>query len=291
MLVQIIDQYPIQDIIVILFVLFGVLIGACQGLLRKLHRMVILVAVFLIIYFIFSGILSDWIRYNSLADFDFVLSFTYENITFEVYSVEDLFVLFQNLGVDSGLLKMTCEGLCDALSFAILFIVSIFLSTFISWILFDLIFKHIFPQSWVKGGLLKRILGALLGGVEWLAILVVISVALGSITGGLNEVVVPELQDSNSGVAQLITSFGGVDASMLENIASYMQIASGILSPVSDKATIIPNIVGLFKDMNLDLLKLFSGGSYNSSNELVESSLYDGMVTFWNEIRQVASKI
>lgn len=276
-------DYPIQDLIIGILLVVGLFMGLMQGFFRKLNRVIILAIVFSLIYFIFSPMLSNWIRYNAFADFNYVLTLELQGMTFKIYSVEDLFVVFQNVGIDPDLLKLNCEGLCNALSFIILFLASFSLSTFLSWIFYHLIFKRLLPKKIRKPKVVGRLFGGLLGAMEWGFVIFIFASAIGSLTGGLESVVIPQLSDTNSSIYELFKNFG-IDTSVIETIKTPLEIIVKNLNPENS------SILKVFFDFDSNAFNgfdLFNGAKIvnkDGKEEIVKSTLFEGMTTIWSEL-------
>ena len=279
------NNFPLQDIIVVCLMVFGFLIGLTQGFFKKLHRVIIVLIVFCVIYFCLGPMLANWIQYDCLKAFGITLNATILEETYTVESINDIFLVLENLDLNKDLLVSTASGLCNILAFIVLFIVSIPVSIIISVLLWHLLFKHLFSKKMRKGGVISHFFGGILGAAEWLAISTILIVASGSLLGGVKEVLIPSLLDENTIIYNLFVNFG-LDTSLFKTIADYLQVALDILSPASTQAYIVPWVMNLFGEPSA-LMNLFTGIKFNESGEQVNCSFYDAIAYFWNEVYQV----
>ncbi len=239
---QTILKIPVYEIIIILCLVYGFIVGIINGAIRKGCRIVISFSILLVLYFTLVPFLSSWLEYYSFSTFNFVLSIPYEGITFNVYSVHDLFILLQNLNISSELLTNICSNLMSALSFIICMIIGIILSTPITHILYHLVIKKIILHKLKKvssedDGKIKyrpkaisRIFGGLLGIVQWFIILYMFTQPLGVLTSGLKEVLIPSLEEGKDLYTTLIDK-GILDATNIVNIKNILEILNHSFNP------------------------------------------------------------
>jgi len=139
-------QFPIVDLILLIFLVYGVVVGLINGFARKTFRIAILTIFTVIFYFSIKDFAINWIKYYSFSSFNYVLTFSTNGININIYSVNDLFLFLQNLGIDSELLMGYLNSLSNAIVLLVVFLISIILSTFISWLLYAIVVKRILKK-------------------------------------------------------------------------------------------------------------------------------------------------
>lgn len=275
----------IQDIVVGVLILLGIIIGLFNGFFRKINRLVIFSILFVIVYFAFLPMLSKWVQYNCLADFNYVITLNIsEEMTFEVYSINDLFLAFQNFNIAPDFLASNCTGVCNAVSFFALLIVTLLLSTPISWILYDLVFKKMLSLKLRKPKALSRIGGGIFGGLQWFVLAILFFVSVGSITGGVNSYIVPGLADPSSEVSIF---FNNANINSIGEIVKYAYI----LDPMANSSHILRPVLNLCSSINFDIFSMFKGSIIveEGGKEIVQSSnLYQG---FESLLKQLVTKV
>ena len=239
---QTILNIPVYELIIVLCLAYGFIVGLINGAIRKGIRIVISFSILAILYFTLVPFLSSWLEYYSFSTFNFVLTIPYEGITFSVYSVHDLFILLQNLNITTELLTNICSNSMNALSFIICMILGIVLSTPITHILYHLVTKRIILHKLKKeagedDGKIKyrpkgisRIFGGLLGLLQWFIILYMFTQPLGVLTSGLKEVLIPSLTEGNDLYNALIAK-EIMDSSTILNIKSIIEIVNHSFNP------------------------------------------------------------
>ncbi len=235
---------PILDICILVSLLIALAVGIFNGAIRKICRICFITILFVVLYFTFIPFLADWIEYYSFSTFNFVLSFTYQDVTFKVYSIHDLFVLIQNLNIDSEILVSYCSALTKSIAVIVCLPIILFLSTPFTWIIFDCGIKRaIVKKIKKKKGIVdkkekvkykpkwySRLLGGLLGVIEWSLIAYIYTQPLGIFTSGLSEVIIPSLVEGQDLYTVLINSFN-MEASNINLIHDLLLVINNGLNP------------------------------------------------------------
>ncbi len=290
---EFLNNLPILDICIIVSLLIALVVGVINGAIRKACRLGFIAVVFVILYFTLIPFLANWIEYYSFSTFNYVLSFTYQEVTFKVYSIHDLFILIQNLNISSDILLSYCKALTKSVAVLVCIPIVLFLSTPFTWIIFDCGIKRALvkkikkekgivdekdnkkekknkndktvnvyvvntaPNSNVSPDEAKkavennkkdkddkkkkikykpkwysRLIGGLLGVVEWLLIAYIYTQPLGILTSGLNEVLIPSLVEGQDLYIVLINSFG-MDTSSVNLIHDLLVVLNNSFNPAN----------------------------------------------------------
>lgn len=165
----------ILDIVAVVIILLGVLLGFWRGLVKQLLCVVLTVAVIAIVYFIAKDTAVDYFKYSLIYDLTngsgIQIKVEELETTFKIMTLEDLFVVLQNFDGDlqTSFLKLSCDATCR---YAVL-ICSIIVGQIISDILFEILyysaFRFLVPQNDEgkrKPSFLMRVFGAIFGLVE-----------------------------------------------------------------------------------------------------------------------------
>lgn len=237
---------PIFDICILVSLLIALAVGIFNGAIRKICRILFITILFVILYFTLIPFLANWIEYYSFSTFNYVLSFTYQEVTFKVYSIHDLFVLIQNLNIESEILVSYCKALTKSIAVLICIPVILFLSTPFTWVIFDCgIKKAIIKKIRKEKGIVdkkekvkykpkwySRLLGGLLGVIEWSLIAYIYTQPLGIFTSGLSEVIIPSLVEGQDLYTVLINSFS-MDASNVNFIHDLLVVINNSFNPAN----------------------------------------------------------
>ena len=262
----------IQDLVVILFVLFGFLIGLTQSTIKKVFRIAILTLCIVVVYYFITPGLTDYLRYEPLSTFGIKISVTINGSMFSVESVNDIFTTLSSLGVSSDILASVCEGFVKIIIFAALLIVTIPVSLVISGLLWHLLFKWFIPKKIRKGGIIRHLLSGILGALEWLVIIILFASSFGQLALVFQNDIIPQLTDAASTLYEFALA-AGIDTSMINEILSMMTYVVNMLSPYSEDSVILPYIFELLDGFNIDYMSMFTGLVYDEASEtFVETS-------------------
>lgn len=261
----------LSDLLIGCSLLYGLVFGFIQGGFRKLWRLIIFALVFVVLYLALKDISIDFIRYDLLnlikpEGLSFEIQSGY---TITVTSIEDLFVIMQNLDENlTGLyLKLTCEVTCKLVFFIVLIEVALLVSNIISWPTWHLV-KFLIPSKFRKHiGIFQRLFGGAFGVIEWLLIMYLYAISFGQI-GPLANKFIPILEN----VSQL---------------ASYMpQIKEGVnylnLASNPDNSYIMRTLFDMVRSFGKDPLSLLSFTYQNKKVYIVDS--YDPLIPAINEL-------
>ena len=293
----------LQDIIIGVLLLFGLVSGFISGGIKKGLRLVITLGIFFGCYYVFKDIAVDFLRYDllSLVTNGAGLQVQVDpTLTIKVMNFEDLFIILQN--ADENLtavqLKATCEVLFTVIFFVCLLICSEVVSFPITFILYHLIFKFVFFRAGKKPKFFLRFLGGIFGVLEVLIFVYFYAVSFGQFTSLFKEVLliieaVPEESRGSLnqylGIAQQLVNSLSYESSIiisgLLNVMSNSGIDPFALVSVSvagsnEKVTLPKAIEGIHDaafDSIVDFIKqMFSGSSETPPVENGEvASLYN----------------
>ena len=166
----------IVDVLILIFIVISMIFGLIDGIYKKIIGLLAFTITFLAIYFIGKNQAVDYIRYTLLYDITkgagFVITLSDLDLTFRIMTVEDFFVLLQN--IDTSLqplfLKLTCESLCKFVYLFAAALVSRIISGLVYLILYYALFRWIIPQSRRKPKRVCRILGMVFSLIEAFAV-------------------------------------------------------------------------------------------------------------------------
>jgi hypothetical protein len=293
---------PIQDIILGLTVFIALIVGIFQGAIKSLTYIVLFIAVLAIAYYAVLPPLVGWMRYNMFADFNFVLTIPVNDFTFKIYSVNDLFLFFQNFGVDSSVLQLNCQGFCEAVAFIALLICVSILVRILNLIIYHGFIKpklrdharYVYGQEHEDNSFLKikykpSLVSRLVGGLLqffFAAFMFYIDYAIfASLTSGLYTVLYPQLIDTGSSLYTSLIDYGAT-AEIISTTSVIIKDIALFVDPTYEVNYVVAPIINNLSSMGINIYNLFKGGVYKveGSEEVVSGNLYDGMKTFWNSV-------
>lgn len=236
-------QVPIYDILIVISLLIGFLAGINKGFIKKVFRLVTVALFTGLLYYFLAPVLVEWIKNSSFATFNFVLSIEVEGFTFKFYSINDLCIFLQNLNIDPKLIMCWLDNFLMAFSFIIILALVLLLTLPITWITNAVINKIKKKKDTETGTFLKyhpsipsKLLGGLIGVVEWVIITYFVAESLGVLSSGLTNVILKEIIDTNSAIYSIIAS--AIDPNLAYNILS---ILNNTINPTT--SIILGNII------------------------------------------------
>ena len=184
----------LQDIIIGILLLFGLVSGFISGGIKKGLRVFVNVGIFCGLYFAFKDLAVDYLRYDALAAFTHGAGLQIQvdpTLTIQITNFEDLFILFQNAdpNLTATQLKATCEVLFTVIVFVGILLVTEIVSFPISFILYHLVFKFVFMRvgKHKKPKAFGRLIGGVFGVVEVLLFTYMWGISFGQFGSLLNE--------------------------------------------------------------------------------------------------------
>ncbi len=267
------------DLVLIICLGLGFVGGVIRGWRRCLVGILVLATISLVLYFGFFDYAASWVQYDSLQflseTFGFSLTYPVEElgITIRLTNVKDAFLLLQNVGLNPVLLNATSEGFTKAtigfVGFLVVIIISFLLSTLLYWVLL----RWIMPKR-IRKGILSRIIGAALGMVEMGAICLVILQFSGNLAVPIDQIIVPQLQDSNSELMKLLSSMS-VTQGNVETIVSTIQSVTNVLNPLSENSTFTKALFENLNNMGLSPFNIISVDVIDENGEKVAIQFKD----------------
>ncbi len=268
----------IQDIVVLVLLLIGVLIGLTQSALKKTFRVLVVVVVIVLVYYVFAPLLTDWICYHAIEAFGYEeIQFTLGDEVVYATTVEELFTSLEYFGIDAQVLSAQAVTFCEIISFIILLPVAIFASLIISGLLWHLVVKRLFPKKLRKGKTISHIIGGLLGGIEMLVIILLLAIALAQISTSFEDSILKTLNDETSSL------YGVLNGTDFESVAETVEQYIEYFSPTSDANTILPALLNMLNSMSIDYLGMFKT-LVLENGEQVEVNFADGFTASLNEV-------
>lgn len=271
----------IQDIVVLVLLLLGILIGLTQTAPKKMFRVLIVVVVIVLVYYVFVPILTDWICYKTIEVFGYEeIEFTIADEVVYATTIEELFTSLDYFGIDKQVLSAQAVTFCEIISFIVLLPVAIFVSLIISGLLWHLLIKRFLPEKLKKGGTISHIIGGLLGGIEMLVIILLLAVSLAQLSISFEDSILKTINDETSSLYSLYGVLNGTDfQSLAETIERYIEY----FSPTNDANTILPALLNMLSSMNINYLGMFKTIALENG-EQVEVNFADGFTASLNEV-------
>lgn len=283
----------IADVILILFIGFGLIIG----LLRKWWRLLIGLVVFSIIIcaYLYLGpvdYFSNFIRYD-------LLNWLVENnimqpivinleeqfgVTLRIETVQEAFLLLQNFDIDPKTIVATADVFCKMIAIIIGLPVIILASFIISTVLYWLILRWIMPKI-LRKGIIPMLFGGVLGAVGYGIIGLIIICSVYSPVYGLENNIINPLLDSNSELYKAVVNLFG--SGSLDNVTSMLNTVSGYiknLNPIADSSFLCKPLINLLDSMGLDPFYIIS----TTSNDGEKMSFIE---TFDNFLKDVSNAV
>ena len=224
--------------------------------------MLVLFGACLILYFGVFDYAAKWVEYDSLEflsqQFGFDLTYEIQDlgVTVRLTNIKDTFLLLQNTGLDPVLLNATSEGFAKSsvalVGFLVLLVAGFVLSTILYWI----ILKWIMPKR-LRKGFVARLFGGIFGMIEMGTICVVFFQFSGNLAVPLDNIVIPQLKDSTSGLHTLLVN---LDVSS-SDISNYVNIASNLtnmLNPVGANSHLVSTLFNYLGNMGLSPFNIIS---------------------------------
>lgn len=283
----------IADVILILFIGFGLIIG----LLRKWWRLLIGLVVFSIVIcaYLYLGpvdYFSNFIRYD-------LLNWLVENnimqpivinleeqfgVTLRIETVQEAFLLLQNFDIDPKTIVATADVFCKMIAIIIGLPVIILASLIISTVLYWLILRWIMPKI-LRKGIIPMLFGGVLGAVGYGIIGLIIICSVYSPVYGLENNIINPLLDSNSELYKAVVNLFG--SGSLDNVTSMLNTVSGYiknLNPIADSSFLCKPLINLLDSMGLDPFYIIS----TTSNDGEKMSFIE---TFDNFLKDVSNAV
>ena len=275
------------DLVLIICLGLGLVGGLIRGWRRCLIGILVLVTISLVLYFGFFDYVADWIQYDSLQflseTFGFNLVFPIDEIgiSIRITNIKDTFLLLQNTGLDPVLLNATSEGFTKAtigiLGFLLILPVSFLLSALLYWALL----RWIMPKR-IRKGILSRIIGAVLGMIEMCAIGLVILQFSGNLAAPIDQVIIPQLQDSNSELMKLLSSMS-ITQGNVDGIVSVLQTFTNVLNPLSESSKLTKTLYENLNNMGLSPFNIISVDVIDENGEKVAIQFKDAFTDMLND--------
>lgn len=268
----------IQDIVVLVLLLLGILIGLTQSAPKKMFRVLIVVVVIVLVYYVFVPILTDWICYKAIEVFGYEeIEFIIADEVVYATTIEELFTSLDYFGIDRQVLSAQAVTFCEIISFIVLLPVAIIVSLIISGLLWHLLIKRFLPEKLRKGGTISHIIGGLLGGIEMLVIVLLLAVSLAQLSTSFEDTILKTLDDETSSLYGVLN---GTDfQSLAETIERYIEY----FSPTNDANTILPALLNMLSSMNINYLGMFKTLAFENG-EQVEVNFADGFTASLNKV-------
>lgn len=265
----------IQDILVLLLIVVGAAIGVTQSSIKKVFRLIVVIAVILIICLALDP-LAEWLCYDLQISVEVNLGDSVGTIT-TTNTIEEMFLVFEEIGLNPTVLSANALGLCKIVAFILLLIICLPVSLLISGLLWHLLLKRIIPEDFRKGGIISHLISGVLGGLEWLVVIVLIAIAVGQVSTALEESIMQAFNNIDS------IFYGSLSGTSLEDLAELVQSYSNIFSPTAEDSHILPGILNALSSMNIDYLGMFKGLIYENG-EYVEVNYADSLIDLANDI-------
>lgn len=283
----------IADVILILFIGFGLIIG----LLRKWWRLLIGLVVFSIVIcaYLYLGpvdYFSNFIRYdllNWLVENNFMQPIVINleeqfGVTLRIETVQEAFLLLQNFDIDPKTIVATADVFCKMIAIIIGLPVIILASFIISTVLYWLILRWIMPKI-LRKGIIPVLFGGVLGAVGYGIIGLIIICSVYSPVYGLENNIINPLLDSNSELYKAVVNLFG--SGSLDNVTSMLNTVSGYiknLNPIADSSFLCKPLINLLDSMGLDPFYIIS----TTSNDGEKMSFIE---TFDNFLKDVSNAV
>ncbi len=283
----------IADVILILFIGFGLIIG----LLRKWWRLLIGLVVFSIVIcaYLYLGpvdYFSNFIRYdllNWLVENNFMQPIVINleeqfGVTLRIETVQEAFLLLQNFDIDPKTIVATADVFCKMIAIIIGLPVIILASFIISTVLYWLILRWIMPKI-LRKGIIPMLFGGVLGAVGYGIIGLIIICSVYSPVYGLEKNIINPLLDSNSELYKAVVNLFG--SGSLDNVTSMLNTVSGYiknLNPIADSSFLCKPLINLLDSMGLDPFYIIS----TTSNDGEKMSFIE---TFDNFLKDVSNAV
>lgn len=257
----------IADVILILFIGFGFIIG----LLRKWWRLLIGLCIFGVIIFAYLYLgpvdyISNFIQYdllNWLVENNFMKPIVIDleeqyGVTFRIETVQEAFLLLQNFDVDSALIIATSDVFCKMMATIVFLPIAMIFAFIISSLLYWLLLRWIMPKV-LRKGILPMLFGGIIGSIGYGIIgIVVICCVYSPIYGLENNIINPLLDNKSELYNAVINLFG---SGSLDSITGVLNTASGYIknfNPISDSSFLCRPIINLLDSMGLDPFYIIS---------------------------------
>ncbi len=209
-------KLPILDLFLLIGLMIGLFTGLHNGVIRKSFRIGVFLILGIVFYFSLVPFLTDFVEYNLLAELGVTIEIPIMGYTFVCYSIHDVVLICQNLNIDTALLASLSHNVCKAIVVIVLIAAVGILSIPITWILFDLVIRRFLSKKDESGKRIKykpkaisRLLGCVVGILEWAILGYILSQSYATLTAGFNEVLLPQLSDSSSSLYSVLSSIVG----------------------------------------------------------------------------------
>ena len=282
------------DILFLVIIGIGFLAGLISNWWRRLFGLIIFVALLLVYYYGFHEYAWKWLEYDSfkflhqvgVLQEDFI-SFRVDALetTFRVENVRDAFILLQNLGIASpGVLGATCDGFCQALCLFLFVIALIPVSFLLSLILYWIAFRWIIPKP-ARSGIFPSLLGGIFGIIENAIVAIVLITVLGYTSGVCTDVVSMAMKDQSSELAIfLCEKIHVLSYADLSYYAKYVELASGVMNPLSETSVVVRPIFETFAQTGFDPFNIISVTYVNDAGEEVRESFRTSFSNFISDL-------
>ena len=251
----------LQDIIIGILLLFGLVSGFISGGIKKGLRVFVNLGIFCALYYALKDLAVDYLRYDALAAITQGKGLQIQldpTLTIQISNFEDLFILFQN--ADANLtavqLKATCEVLFTVIVFVAFLLVTEIVSFPITFILYHLIFKFIFMKVGKnkKPKAFGRIIGGVFGVAEVLIFTYFWAISFGQFGSLLNEATL------------IIQAIPAESRGQLNQILDILSKSTEALN--YEKSIILSNLINVIANTGVDPFALVSV-TIEGSNEKI----------------------